>query len=202
MSKEDDKEHNHQGWGDGHYQQPGYHPHYGYAHHQPHHFGPGFAPGYPPHGGHPHPGAVPPGYGPAPGYYHPHGFAHPGYGPHHGYHPSHYPGANPFYQPHPDQGYGAGQGQGYGYSYGQGGYGAGQQGWLQGLLNAPHSQQFLMGLAVGAGAAWVLSDEETREKLMRAGVNLYSNLTGGVEELKEQLADIQAELDAERHKNQ
>ncbi|SEL46325.1 hypothetical protein [Ectothiorhodospira marina] len=54
-------------------------------------------------------------------------------------------------------------------------------------------------LAFGAGAAWVLSDEETRRKLMKAGVDLYSGVAGGVEELKEQMADIKAELDAERH---
>ncbi|MCG5517299.1 MULTISPECIES: YtxH domain-containing protein [unclassified Ectothiorhodospira] len=53
-------------------------------------------------------------------------------------------------------------------------------------------------LAFGAGAAWVLSDEETRRKLMKAGVDLYSGVAGGVEELKEQMADIKAELTGRR----
>ncbi|MCG5517407.1 MULTISPECIES: YtxH domain-containing protein [unclassified Ectothiorhodospira] len=62
------------------------------------------------------------------------------------------------------------------------------------MLRGRHSEQFLLGLAIGAGAAWVLSDEETRHKLMKAGIDLYSGVAGGVEELKEQMADIKAEL--------
>jgi hypothetical protein len=68
---------------------------------------------------------------------------------------------------------------------------------LSKLLPSRRSDQFLLGLLLGAAAIHVLSDEKTREKLIRAGIRLYSGLMGGVEEIKEQFADIQAELDAE-----
>ena len=54
--------------------------------------------------------------------------------------------------------------------------------------------QFLLGLLLGAGAAWVLSDEELRGKILRALMKAYGQLMGGVEEIKEQMADIQAEM--------
>jgi hypothetical protein len=56
-----------------------------------------------------------------------------------------------------------------------------------------------MGLMIGAGAAWLLSDEELRGKLIKAGMKLYANVAGGFEELKEQMADIRAEVAAEQH---
>jgi hypothetical protein len=57
--------------------------------------------------------------------------------------------------------------------------------------------QFLLGLALGAVAAYVLGNEETRARIIKAGVNLYAGLAGGLEEIKEQFADIQAELGAQ-----
>ena len=54
--------------------------------------------------------------------------------------------------------------------------------------------QFLLGLLVGAGAAWILSDEELRGKVLRVLMKGYAQLAGGVEEIKEQMADIQAEM--------
>lgn len=73
---------------------------------------------------------------------------------------------------------------------------------LQGLPNAlrsRHTEQFLLGLLIGGAAAWVLSDEELRNKLLKTGLKLYSGLMGGLEELKEQVADVRAELDSEQH---
>ncbi|WP_040566740.1 hypothetical protein [Magnetospirillum molischianum] len=66
------------------------------------------------------------------------------------------------------------------------------------MLPAGRTEQFLLGAAIGAAAAYVLSDEELRGKLIRSGVKLYSGLVGGLEEVKEQVADIQAELQAEQ----
>jgi hypothetical protein len=43
----------------------------------------------------------------------------------------------------------------------------------------------------------VLGNEETRARIIKAGVNLYAGLAGGLEEIKEQFADIQAELGAQ-----
>lgn len=63
-----------------------------------------------------------------------------------------------------------------------------------GLAALTPTQQLLVGMVIGAGAAWLLGDEKAREKLMRAGMKLYSGLAGGFEEMKEQMADIQAEM--------
>ncbi|MDR1349914.1 MAG: hypothetical protein LBJ59_03855 [Zoogloeaceae bacterium] len=54
--------------------------------------------------------------------------------------------------------------------------------------------QLLLGLVIGATAAYVFGNEEARAKLIKAGIALYTGLAGGVEELREQFADIQAEL--------
>ena len=70
---------------------------------------------------------------------------------------------------------------------------------MSSYLPSRHADQFLIGLALGAGAAWVLSDEELRGKMLKAGMKLYANVAGGFEELKEQMADIRAEVAAERH---
>lgn len=70
--------------------------------------------------------------------------------------------------------------------------------WIPGT---PAQQQFLVGLALGAGAAWVLGDEDRRAALLKTAMKLYSGLAGGFEELKEQAADIRAEMDAQLHQN-
>ncbi|MDQ2106562.1 YtxH domain-containing protein [Azospirillum isscasi] len=76
--------------------------------------------------------------------------------------------------------------------------GQGLFGGLAGLLPARRSEQFLVGLLVGAAAAYVLSDEELRGKIMKSGLKLYGSLAGGLAEMKEQAADLQAELEAEQ----
>ena len=62
------------------------------------------------------------------------------------------------------------------------------------LLPDSASEQFFLGLLSGAGAAYVLSDEQMRRQIIRYGVQTYGNIVGGFEELKEQVADAQAEL--------
>ena len=76
-----------------------------------------------------------------------------------------------------------------------------ERGLLDGMpafLRARKSEQFLLGALLGAAAIWVLTDEELRAKLIKAGMKLYSNLAGGFEEMKEQMADIRAEIAAEQ----
>jgi hypothetical protein len=70
---------------------------------------------------------------------------------------------------------------------------------LPGFMGKRPSEQFLMGALLGAGAAWILSDEEMRGKVMKAGMKLYANMVGGFEEVKEQMADIRAEMEAEQY---
>lgn len=69
---------------------------------------------------------------------------------------------------------------------------------LPGRLKSGQYEQFLMGAVIGAAAAYVLSDEELRAKLVKTGIKLYSNVVGGFEEMKEQMADLKAEAEAER----
>lgn len=74
--------------------------------------------------------------------------------------------------------------------------GTGAFGGLSGLLPSRRSDQFLLGLVLGAAGAYVLGDEELRGRIMKSGIKLYTSLAGGLEEMKEQMADVQAELAA------
>lgn len=78
------------------------------------------------------------------------------------------------------------------------GNGQGLFGGLTNMLPGKPSEQFLVGALIGAAAAYVLSDEAMRGKLIRSGLKLYGELAGGLAEVKEQAADIQAELAAEQ----
>jgi len=127
----------------------------------------------------------------------------PGYGP---YRPGY---GNAYAQggarPHADAYEPNSSGPGYvGSGYGAGNFSPGDLNRdlfrnLTSLLPAQHTDQFLMGLLIGAGAAFILGDEEIRGKLMKTAVKAYAGLAGGFEELKEQMADIRAEVEAERH---
>lgn len=108
------------------------------------------------------------------------------------------------------------QGAGAGYGPGAGAWPSGLQaglqaglgptgldgGLLQGMpafLRTRNSEQFLLGALIGAAAAWVLSDEELRAKIVKSAMKLYAGVAGGFEEMKEQMADIRAEVEAEQH---
>jgi hypothetical protein len=67
-----------------------------------------------------------------------------------------------------------------------------------GLAALGPGRQFLTGALIGLGVAYLLGDEKLRGKLIRAGMQLYTGLAGGFEEIKEQMADIQAEMAAEQ----
>lgn len=60
------------------------------------------------------------------------------------------------------------------------------------------TEQFIIGALLGAAAAYVLADEELRSKIMKSIMKLYAGLTGGIEEFKEQMADLKAEIQSER----
>jgi hypothetical protein len=69
---------------------------------------------------------------------------------------------------------------------------------LQGLVGSRHAEQFILGALLGAAAVYVLGDEEMRAKLVKTAMKLYSGVAGGFEEIKEQMADIKAEVAAEQ----
>ena len=117
------------------------------------------------------------------------------------------------------QGYGAAREEGYGgFGAGDGayawegaeegygrGFGAGAplgKGFLSGLglprgFASGQTEQFILGALLGGAAAYVLADEELRVKLVKSVMKLYAGLTGGIEEFKEQMADLKAEVEAE-----
>lgn len=98
-------------------------------------------------------------------------------------------------------GWGSGYGLPAGGQAGPAGHGfdAGLLHAMPGLLKSRQYDQFLLGAAIGAAAAYVLSDEELRGKLLKTGMKLYAGMLGGVEEFKEQMADLKAEVEAEQH---
>jgi hypothetical protein len=77
-----------------------------------------------------------------------------------------------------------------------------QNGLLAGLgrlLPSGRNEQFLLGLVLGGAAAYVLSDDEMRTKLFKGAMKAYAGVIGTAAELKEQLADAQAEVEAEQN---
>lgn len=60
----------------------------------------------------------------------------------------------------------------------------------------PGADSLVKGLAVGAGAAWLLTSEPAQRVLMRTAVQLWATLQGGIEELKERYHDAEAEAEA------
>ncbi|MBI2306366.1 MAG: YtxH domain-containing protein [Rhodocyclales bacterium] len=75
----------------------------------------------------------------------------------------------------------------------------GNRGLLGRLGAARPNEQFLLGALLGAAAIYVLGDEKLRGKIMKSGMNLYANILGSIEEMKEQAADLRAELETGRN---
>ncbi|RWR05938.1 YtxH domain-containing protein [Sinirhodobacter populi] len=69
---------------------------------------------------------------------------------------------------------------------------------LKSVLPETASGQLLLGVLIGGAVTYVMSDEELREKIIRQGVQAFGNAAGALAELKEQIADIQAEVMAEQ----
>ena len=79
------------------------------------------------------------------------------------------------------------------------GHSAWQSLGLSGLFgDNRQTEQFILGLLLGGAAAYVLGDPEKRAKLIRMGMKLYAGVAGSVEEFKEQIADLKAEVAAEQ----
>lgn len=60
----------------------------------------------------------------------------------------------------------------------------------------PANTRFLKGAAVGALAAYLLSNPEVQQSVIKGAVKTWSLLQGGVEEMKERFRDAEAELHA------
>ncbi|WP_238120864.1 MULTISPECIES: hypothetical protein [unclassified Xanthobacter] len=83
-------------------------------------------------------------------------------------------------------------GQAGGANAGQAGAQASGFNWHQ----HPNADSLIKGLAVGAAAAYLLTNETAQRTIMRTAVQVWSFLQGGVEELKERLHDAEAEVAA------
>lgn len=81
---------------------------------------------------------------------------------------------------------------------GLGAMAGGKRGVFARLADARPGQQLLLGALLGAAAIYVLGDEKLRGKIMKSGMNLYASVLGNLEEMKEQAADLRAELEAEQ----
>jgi len=66
----------------------------------------------------------------------------------------------------------------------------------------PSFQQALIWAALGAAAAWVLSDPAIRDKLIRQAIKLYAEMAQGFEEVKAKVAEMKADVDAASHSSQ
>lgn len=60
----------------------------------------------------------------------------------------------------------------------------------------PGADSLMKGLAIGAGAAYLLTNETAQRTILRTAVQVWSLLQNGIEELKERLHDAEAEVAA------
>lgn len=71
-----------------------------------------------------------------------------------------------------------------------------QSSWTSWLGDTP-SDKFLRGLLIGGAAAYILTNEHVQKAIIKAGLKVYGALAGGVEEFKEKIMDVKAEMEAE-----
>ncbi|XPV75057.1 MAG: YtxH domain-containing protein [Desulfovibrio sp.] len=57
--------------------------------------------------------------------------------------------------------------------------------------------KYLAGAALGAGVAYAMTNEKVQKTVVSGAVRLWAGIQGGVEEVKEQVQDIKAEMSRE-----
>lgn len=93
--------------------------------------------------------------------------------------PANYPANYPAEAPH--------------YNYYDNAYAPYQPSQLQSWFNF-RDQTYLKGFVVGVGVALVVSNPSIQKAFVRGAVKLWSGIQGGVEEIKEHVKDIKAEV--------
>lgn len=68
-----------------------------------------------------------------------------------------------------------------------------QSSWSQGWL-AFQDPGYLKGVLLGAGLTYLLTNPKVQRALVKGAVTAWSAVQGGVEEVKEQIQDIKAEM--------
>lgn len=64
------------------------------------------------------------------------------------------------------------------------------------LHRHPNADSLIKGLLIGAGAAYLLTNEKAQRTIIRAAVGLWGAVQGAVEEVKERVRDAEAEVAA------
>lgn len=62
------------------------------------------------------------------------------------------------------------------------------------LHRHPNADSLIKGLLIGAGAAYLLTNETAQRAIIRTAVNLWGAMQGAVEEVKERVRDAEAEV--------
>lgn len=73
------------------------------------------------------------------------------------------------------------------------GYYAPQASWSQGWL-AFNDPGYVKGLLLGAGLTYLLTNPTVQKAVVKGAVTLWTSIQGGMEEVKEQIQDIKAEM--------
>jgi hypothetical protein len=73
------------------------------------------------------------------------------------------------------------------------GYYAPQTSWTQGWL-AFNDPGYVKGLILGAGLTYLLTNPKVQKAVVKGAVTLWTSIQGGMEEVKEQIQDIKAEM--------
>lgn len=69
------------------------------------------------------------------------------------------------------------------------------------LMGTLTSSSFIKGAVIGGVAAYVLTNENVQNGVIKAAVQSWSILQGGIEEMKERFRDAEAELHAAQHED-
>ena len=68
-----------------------------------------------------------------------------------------------------------------------------QSSWTQGWV-AFQEPEYIKGLVLGAGLAYLLTNPTIQKALVKGAVTLWTSVQGGFEEVKEQIQDIKSEM--------
>lgn len=65
------------------------------------------------------------------------------------------------------------------------------------IMGTTTNERLVRGLILGAAAAYLLTNENAQKAVIKTGMKLYGAVAGGVEEFKEKVMDVKAEMEAE-----
>lgn len=66
------------------------------------------------------------------------------------------------------------------------------------LFGGSETDRFIKGMLIGAAVTFLLTNEKAQQTIIKAGVNLFSQVASGVEEFKEKVEDARADAEEQR----